>query len=148
MNTGNLLIFALSLSSFFDPGQRKDALIQAAQAEQAPAATAAAAVTVSNSYVIGPSDVLTITVWKETTLSGTILVRPDGMVSLALLGDVQAAGLTPLQLSNEISSKLKKVHSGSECVGSGNPDPQQGCLPPRRSGEEGSCRNDAGHDVT
>ena len=108
MNTGNLLIFALSLSSFFGPGQRKEAFIQAAQAEQAPAATAAAAVTVSNSYVIGPSDVLTITVWKETTLSGTILVRPDGMVSLALLGDVQAAGLTPLQLSDEISSKLKK----------------------------------------
>ena len=58
--------------------------------------------------MIGPSDVLTITVWKEATLSGTILVRPDGMISLALLGDVQASGLTPLQLADRISTKLKK----------------------------------------
>jgi polysaccharide export outer membrane protein len=108
MNTRNILIFAFSLSSFFVPGQHKGAFIQAAQAEQAPAAAAAPAGSASNSYVIGPSDVLTITVWKETTLSGTILVRPDGMVSLTLLGDVQAAGLTPLQLSDAISTKLKK----------------------------------------
>ena len=51
---------------------------------------------------------LTITVWKEPTLSGTILVRPDGMISLALLGDVQASGLTPLQLADQITAKLKK----------------------------------------
>lgn len=62
----------------------------------------------ANSYVIGPSDVLTITVWKEPTLSGTILVRPDGMISLALLGDVQASGLTPLELADQIAAKLKK----------------------------------------
>ncbi len=62
----------------------------------------------ADTYVIGPSDVLTITVWKEPTLSGTILVRPDGMISLALLGDVQASGLTPLQLGDQITSKLKK----------------------------------------
>ena len=108
MNAGNLLVFAFSLSSLLGPGQHKDAAIQSAQARQAPAAAAAAEATVSNAYVIGPSDVLAITIWKEPTLSGTILVRPDGMVSLALLGDVQAAGLTPLQLSDQISTKLKK----------------------------------------
>ena len=55
---------------------------------------------------------LTITVWKEPTLSGTILVRPDGMISLALLGDVQASGLTPLQLADQIATKLKKYIQG------------------------------------
>jgi polysaccharide export outer membrane protein len=107
MNTGNVLIFAFYLSSLFGPGAHEEAAIQAAQAVQA-AATAAAEGTASSSYVIGPSDVLTITVWKEPTLSGTILVRPDGMVSLALLGDVQASGLTPLQLGDQIALKLKK----------------------------------------
>ena len=59
-------------------------------------------------YVIGASDVLTVTVWKEPTLSGSILVRPDGMISVPLLGDVQASGLTPLQLADQIAKKLKK----------------------------------------
>jgi polysaccharide biosynthesis/export protein len=62
----------------------------------------------SSSYVIGASDVLTVTVWREPTLSGSILVRPDGMISLPLLGDVPASGLTPLQLADQISLKLKK----------------------------------------
>lgn len=59
-------------------------------------------------YVIGPEDNLTITVWKEPTLSGSVPVRPDGMISLALVGDLKAAGLTPMQLSSSISDKLKK----------------------------------------
>jgi polysaccharide export outer membrane protein len=58
--------------------------------------------------VIGPSDVLTVTVWKEPSLSGNLLVRPDGMISMSLLGDVQASGMTPLQLANQIAAKLKK----------------------------------------
>ena len=61
-----------------------------------------------DAYVIGASDSLTVTVWKETALSGELLVRPDGMISMPLLGDVQAAGLTPLQLANEVETKLKK----------------------------------------
>ncbi len=80
-------------------------------AQSAPAAEAIsspAPETSSSSYVIGASDVLAVTVWKEPTLSGSILVRPDGMISLALLGDVKAAGLTPLQLSDQITLKLKK----------------------------------------
>jgi polysaccharide export outer membrane protein len=67
-----------------------------------------AAGTAADAYVIGASDVLTVTVWKEPTLSGSILVRPDGMISLPLLGDVQASGLTPLQLADQIATKLKK----------------------------------------
>jgi polysaccharide export outer membrane protein len=61
-----------------------------------------------NRYVIGAEDSLQVTVWKEPTLSGTIPVRPDGMISLVLVGDLKAAGLTPMALSADISQKLKK----------------------------------------
>lgn len=63
---------------------------------------------VAEEYVIGPNDVLVVTVWKEPTLTGQLLVRPDGMISMALLGDVQASGSTAKQLSEQIESKLKK----------------------------------------
>jgi polysaccharide biosynthesis/export protein len=59
-------------------------------------------------YVIGAEDSIQITVWKEPTLSGTIPVRPDGMISMVLVGDLRAAGLTPMALSADISQKLKK----------------------------------------
>jgi polysaccharide export outer membrane protein len=61
-----------------------------------------------NRYVIGAEDSLQITVWKEPTLSGTIPVRPDGMISMVLVGDLRAAGLTPMALSADISQRLKK----------------------------------------
>lgn len=72
------------------------------------AATAAAPVVDAATYVIGPEDGLQVTVWKDPTLSGTFPVRPDGMISLTLLGDVQAAGLTPMQLTATLTDKLKK----------------------------------------
>lgn len=62
-------------------------------------------------YVIGPEDTLNINVWKEQELTGPVPVRPDGKISLPLLNDVQAAGLTPMQLANNISEQLKKFIS-------------------------------------
>ena len=59
-------------------------------------------------YVIGADDQLHISVWKEPELTETLPVRPDGKISMALLNDVQAAGLTPSQLSASITEKLKK----------------------------------------
>ena len=59
-------------------------------------------------YVIGPADVLLISVWKEAELTATLPVRPDGKISLPLLNDVQAAGLTPVQLAESVTEKLKK----------------------------------------
>jgi polysaccharide export outer membrane protein len=59
-------------------------------------------------YIIGPEDSLQVTVWKEPTLSGNFPVRPDGMISLVLVGDLPAAGLTPMALSNDISQRLNK----------------------------------------
>jgi len=59
-------------------------------------------------YVIGPEDVLHINVWREETLTRTILVRADGKISMPLIDEVQAAGLTPLQLKQDLTEKLKK----------------------------------------
>jgi polysaccharide biosynthesis/export protein len=59
-------------------------------------------------YVIGADDTLHVSVWKEPDLTVTVPVRPDGKISLPLLDDVQAAGITPMQLSGTIREKLKK----------------------------------------
>jgi polysaccharide biosynthesis/export protein len=83
------------------------------QKAPAPAPTAAPAAPsgpahVDASYIIGPDDVLHITVWKEDTLSGTFPVRPDGMISMVLLGDVKAAGLTAAELATNLTALYKK----------------------------------------
>jgi len=66
---------------------------------------------VSPAYIIGPDDTLSVSVWKEPDLTATLPVRADGMISLPLLNDVQAAGLTPMQLAASITDKLKKFVS-------------------------------------
>jgi polysaccharide export outer membrane protein len=109
MKPERLLILAFFLPSLISYSQNPEPAAGPAQvAAPAPAAPNSAVGTASSSYVIGPSDVLTVTVWKEPTLSGNILVRPDGMITLPLIGDVQASGLTPLQLADQIAAKLKK----------------------------------------
>jgi polysaccharide export outer membrane protein len=60
-----------------------------------------------NAYAIGISDVLEITVWKNPELSATVPVRPDGRISVPLLGDVQAAGMTPLALKQTLTDGYK-----------------------------------------
>lgn len=59
-------------------------------------------------FIIGPLDILDISVWKEASVSRMIPVRPDGKISLPLLNDIQAAGLTPMQLAASITEKLRK----------------------------------------
>ncbi len=103
-----------------------------ASAQEAPATPAAASPTVDvakaqpanpdtppqrvapvspSAYVIGAEDILNINVWKETEMSRQVPVRPDGMISLPLLGDVKASGLTPLQLQDLLTTDLKKYIS-------------------------------------
>jgi len=72
-----------------DPSQEKSSLI------------------VTTDYIIGPEDVLDITVWKNADLSKTVQVRPDGRISLPLIGDVAAVSRTSAQLTEEISTRLK-----------------------------------------
>jgi polysaccharide export outer membrane protein len=59
--------------------------------------------------VIGPDDVLTVVFWREKDLSGDVAVRPDGKITLPLLNDVQAAGLTPEQL-RDVLNKAAEAH--------------------------------------
>ena len=67
-----------------------------------------------DSFVIGNDDVLAINVWKEPDISRSIPVRSDGKISLPLVGEVQAAGLTPLRLEKDIAAKLKNFISEPE----------------------------------
>jgi polysaccharide biosynthesis/export protein len=59
-------------------------------------------------YLIGPEDVLEISVWKEEGLEREVLVRPDGKLSFPLAGDVQAAGRTPEQVQTEITERIQR----------------------------------------
>ena len=59
-------------------------------------------------YVIGAGDVLGIKFWQQAELSGDVVVRPDGKISMPLLNDVHAAGQTPQQLSQQISTVAKR----------------------------------------
>ena len=92
------------------PEQQQTLPPAAAKAPGAPASpdTNYAGPMDASRYIIGPQDSLQVTVWKEPTLSGTIPVRPDGMISLVLVGDMPAAGLTPMALSADITQRLKK----------------------------------------
>src|SRR5579875_438411 len=77
-----------------------------APVEPGPAVTRDA---VDPNYVIGPGDSLEINVFNEPKFSGSLPVRPDGMISIALVGDIPAAGDTPMQLGAEITSRLKRL---------------------------------------
>jgi polysaccharide export outer membrane protein len=66
-----------------------------------------ALLTVTPEYIIGPEDILEITVWKNGDLSKVVQVRPDGRISLPLLGDISAVAKTPVQLTEEISAGLR-----------------------------------------
>ncbi len=81
---------------------------QAATEVTAPAPAPPPAGVAPADYVIGAEDTLHVSVWKEPDLTATLPVRPDGKISLPLLNDVQAAGLTPMQLADSLTVKLKK----------------------------------------
>ncbi|HZY64212.1 MAG TPA: polysaccharide biosynthesis/export family protein [Edaphobacter sp.] len=89
------------------PASTSGSAPQATSTQSAPAASTTDKSDTEH-YIIGPEDSLQITVWREPTLSGTVPVRPDGKISMVLLGDVQAAGLTPMKLSANIADRLKK----------------------------------------
>ena len=69
---------------------------------------AAAAVDAAEPYLIGPEDVVEVAVWSSPELSRTVPVRPDGKISLPLLHDVQAGGLTPMQLRAALTASFEK----------------------------------------
>ena len=98
------VFLAMALLAAAVPGLAQDPQQTAAKAAAASALTQ----TAENTYVIGANDELTVEVWQQPSFSGTFLVRPDGKITLPLVGDVQAAGLTPLHLAAQITAELKK----------------------------------------
>jgi polysaccharide biosynthesis/export protein len=86
----------------------------ASSADAAPSAEVATPKPHDDSFVIGNDDVLAISVWKEPDVSRSVPVRSDGKISLPLVGEVQAAGRTPLNLEQEIAAGLKNYISEPE----------------------------------
>lgn len=98
---GNLgiLFFLISVSIVYAQTDKEILLKKESQAE---------VVADSDQYVIGPEDVLYIHVWKEEILSRNVTVRMDGKISIPLVNDIQAIGLTPSQLKEALTKKLQE----------------------------------------
>ncbi len=94
-----LLIFLLSASTICSQTEKEIVLKKQAQAEVAAD---------SDQYVIGSEDVLYIHVWREDALSRTVPVRVDGNISLPLVHEVKAQGLTPLKLKENLTERFKE----------------------------------------
>jgi len=94
-----IVIFYITASTTYSQTDKEVLLKKQSQAE-VPAD--------STNYIIGSEDVLYIHVWKEEHLSRTVPVRIDGKISLPLVDEIQAAGLTPLQLKELLMKRLKE----------------------------------------
>lgn len=95
------LLIALVLTSVFVGAERAAGQTTAATTTPEPETGQA-----PETYRIGPEDLLQIAVWKNEAMTRTVPVRPDGKISLPLLNDVQAAGLTALELRKALTQKL------------------------------------------
>lgn len=100
-----LLVGVLASGAAAQANAKANDAAKPAAADKAPSEPVSVA---GPDYVIGADDMLHISVWKEPDLTETLPVRPDGKISLPLLNDVSAAGLTPTQLADSITGKLKK----------------------------------------
>jgi polysaccharide biosynthesis/export protein len=114
MKSSASLILGALLLGFVAPSYGQTSTTQEKQKEDAKNAKAespssdAPAATGDPTYKIGAQDVLRIDVWREDQLTRTVPVRPDGKITLPLLNDVQAVGLTPMELAGVIRDELKK----------------------------------------
>ena len=106
--TGMLLAMFLGSSAQAHQETAANSVSSKSSTSTTAAAQQAAAPMTDADYKIGAQDVIRIDVWKEPEISRITPVRPDGRISLPLLNDVQAAGLTPTQLAGVISEGLKK----------------------------------------
>lgn len=99
---------ALQVSAQSEPTEQDSQTHAEVPAKQPSAPSSPAPATEDPTYVIGPQDGLNINVWKQPELTGPLQVRPDGKISIPLLNDVQASGLTAMQLSAQVTTGLKK----------------------------------------
>ena len=112
--TGLVALFGCVLAAHDLGAQAVSSNVPAQTSTSGQAAPAPGAKAHDDSFVIGNDDVLAINVWKEPDISRSIPVRSDGKISLPLVGEVQAAGTTPLKLEQEIAGKLKSYISDPE----------------------------------
>jgi len=111
LGIAGLLIMACCTAGLLTAAQESSSKKEskpAVKAASAPDESKAVAATTDPAYVIGEEDVLSINVWKDPEVSRTVPVRPDGKISLPLINDVQAAGLSPAQLGMAITERLRK----------------------------------------
>jgi len=106
----------LAILTSFAIAQDSSSATQPSMPKQAPAATPetlpkSVAGMRPESYVIGAEDTIQVYVWKEPDMSKSVPVRPDGMISLPLVGEVKAAGYTPVQLQDVLADAIKKYVS-------------------------------------
>lgn len=90
------------------PGELQKIAVPAGVQPAAAAPRPAGTVVTPPAYVIGPTDVLTVMFWKDKEMSADVVVRPDGNISLPLLNDIHAAGLTPDQLRERIVAEARR----------------------------------------
>jgi polysaccharide export outer membrane protein len=102
------LTVAVCLSAAADSVAAQQMPPEAARNTSTPAPTPTAT-PVPDDYVIGADDVLTIIFWREKDLSGDVAVRPDGRISLPLINEIEAAGLTPEQLRVRVTAAAEKL---------------------------------------
>lgn len=99
MRCSIIALLAIAMSAPIAPIAAQDA---------APSPNRVRGASSSGSYVVGPEDVIEVFVWKEPELSTTVTIRPDGMITLPLAGDLEAAGTTPAELGEQIADRLKQ----------------------------------------
>lgn len=102
------LLAAIPLATAHAQKGPEDTSSASAKASMPDVSTERQAATTDPHYLIGAQDVLDVSVWKEPDLSRQVPVRPDGKISLPLLNDVQAAGLTPTELAGQVTTGLEK----------------------------------------
>lgn len=90
-------------------GQRVDSHMEKQKGEMQETAVSA-----SEDYTLGAEDVVEILVWKNEALSRTVSLRPDGKISLPIVGDIQAAGLTATQLRDSVKERLREFKETPE----------------------------------
>jgi len=105
---------ALAQGTALAPGQAQNGAPGPSQAAVAPTEPKLDPRSQEGEYRIGPEDLLDISVWNNPPLNRTAPVRPDGMISLPLLNDVRAEGLTPMQLRDQITKRLTEYMPNPE----------------------------------
>ena len=111
-----LLEFAQAQEPKQQPDQNAAEKLQTPSEIKAGLAVQVAAAVDPNSYKIGPEDVLEVRVWREAELSGQVRVRPDGKITLPLVGDVQASGLTPSALQKKAAEAFSQILNSPQVI--------------------------------